>query len=451
MATRSKGWIHDEAAVEEVLSSVLQPFFSEAGVALSGSGKGKRSLLFKNFEKLGIEFPKPIQSSVGDCTLAGTSVKMADGTSKNIEDIKVGEYVLDGKNQKRKVTDFIKKKYSGKIIKIHINGLPDPLCLTPDHKVDTYQDIKSELELPIESSNLKIGNNILVPFGSNIDNSEITNNSFRSKYGHIKNIDNIQEFDVQDIYVYCLEVEVDHRFQANNIKIHNCVSHATSIALDTLSVTEIVNGERERWVARSANEYFYHTSRMIIGKGRLGGGDGSINAWAAKGLLEYGSLRRQRYDQVDLTKYSPSLSRKWGSSRDVPAGLYDIAKQSKIGRFAAIKNFSEACDALYNGYPIIVASNQGFSSKRDSEGFCKPSGSWAHSMGVLGYKDDDRRPAVLIANSWPSFLPGPNEFGLPPSCFWCDAEVFDRMCKFNDTFSFASFEGFKLKPNARII
>lgn len=229
----------------------------------------------------------------------------------------------------------------------------------------------------------------------------------------------------------------------------DCVSHATSLALDTLSVTEIVNGERETWVARSANEYFYHVSRIIIGKGRLGNGAGSINAWAAKGVQEYGSLRRISYNSVNLTKYSQNLSYKWGRG-SIPKELYDIAKPQSIGKFAAIKNFGDACDSLYNGYPIIVASNQGFSSKRDKQGFCSPQGTWGHSMAVLGYKDDDR-PGVVICNSWPSYLPGDNEFGLPPSSFFCDADIFDRMCKFQDTFSFSGFQGFKPKADARVL
>lgn len=228
----------------------------------------------------------------------------------------------------------------------------------------------------------------------------------------------------------------------------DCVSHATSIAADTLAVTEIVNGERETWIGRSANEYFYHVSRVIIGKNRING-DGSINAWAAKGFREYGSLRRIKYNSVDLITYSASRSRAWGGS-PIPKDLYDIAKLNNINSFAAIKNFSEAADSLYNGYPIIVASNQGFTSKRDKDGFCAPRGSWGHSMGVIGYKDDSR-PGVVIANSWPTYLPGENEFGLPPSCFFCDADIFDRMCSFNDTFSFSGFQGFKLRPNARII
>jgi hypothetical protein len=292
---KDSGWIYDPKMVEEMIKDAERPFFSQAANILGSSGKGKRALLFKNFEKLGIPFPKPLQVSEPDC-----------------------------------------------------------------------------------------------------------------------------------------------------------VSHAASLSLDTLKVTEIVNGERERWVARSASEFIYHCSRVIIGKNRLRGSGGSINGWAIKGLNLYGSLWRMPYSSADLSVYSGGRSRDWGNN-SIPQALFPEAKPYNIREYAIVKNFENACDSLYNGYPIIVASDQGFSNTRDKDGFASPRGTWQHAMSVLGFKDDDRRPAVLIANSWPSYLPGPNEFGLPPSSFWCDAEVFNRMCRFNDTYSMSGFEGFKLKPDARII
>ncbi|HRA10056.1 MAG TPA: hypothetical protein PKX31_00210 [Chitinophagaceae bacterium] len=273
--------------------------------------------------------------------------------------------------------------------------------------------------------------------------------NFITKVGKAAKIKNVEYIEPETDKVYCIEVEGDNSFICDGYGVHNCVSHATSLALDTLSVTEIVNGDREVWVARSASEYVYHVSRMVIGKGRFGSGGGSVNAYAAKGLQEYGSLRRTQYNSVDLTKYSEKRAYSWGRG-SIPKDLYDIAKAQNIGKFAAIKNFSDACDSLYNGYPIVVASSQGFSSTRDKDGFCRPQGSWMHSMSVLGYKDGSR-PGVAICNSWPSFLPGENEFGLPPSCFFCDASVFDNMCKMGDTFSLAGFNGFKPRADARVI
>lgn len=230
--------------------------------------------------------------------------------------------------------------------------------------------------------------------------------------------------------------------------VGDCVSHATSTAVDTLLVTEIAIGERESWVARTASEYIYNISRVVIGGNRFRS-DGSINAWAAKGISDYGTLIRIKYNSVDLIKYSDTRAREWGSTK-LPQELMEEAKKHNIQTFSAVKNFSEACDSLYNGYPIIVASSQGFSDNRDNDGFCRPSGTWQHSMAVTGYKDDNR-PGVVINNSWPGFLPGENKWGLPPSSFFCDAEIFNRMCQFNDTFSFSGFNGYKLRPNARVI
>lgn len=233
------------------------------------------------------------------------------------------------------------------------------------------------------------------------------------------------------------------------VNIGDCVSQAASISNDCLIVSEITAGEREKWVARTACEYIYHTSRVIIGKGRFRGQDGSLNGWAVKGMQEYGILSRIKYDSVDMSNYDESRAVKWGDNK-IDSKILDLGKEHTVQKYSIISNFEDAMNSLYNGFPILVASNQGFSNKRDKEGFAAPSGNWGHSMGVIGYKDD-KRPAVLIQNSWPSYLPGENPLGLPPSSFWCDADVFNRMCKFNDTYSIAGFNGYKLRSDMRVI
>lgn len=289
----NSGWIHDPKEIEKIMAETPEPYFFQAGNVLTSSGKGKSAFLYKSFKKLGIPYPKPLQSSTGDC-----------------------------------------------------------------------------------------------------------------------------------------------------------VSHASAIAVDTLSVCEIAAGERETWEARAASEYIYSISRVIIGGNRFSG-DGSVNAFAVKGMRDYGTLRRKKYNSIDLTVYNPTRARQWGSQK-MSTELIELAKPNNITKFAAISNFEEACDALYNGYPIIVASSQGFASRRDTDGFAAPQGKWMHSMAIIGYKDDNR-PGVLIQNSWPGYLAGPNPHDLPDSAFWCDADVFNRMCKFQDTFSIAGFNGFQLRANARVL
>lgn len=224
----------------------------------------------------------------------------------------------------------------------------------------------------------------------------------------------------------------------------DCVSQSCSLAVDTLKVVEILSGQREEFLSRTACEYIYSVSRMLIGAGRLGRGGGSINGWALKGIKQYGVLRRQKYGKVDLTTYSSSRAVDWGNQK-LPQTLTDIGKEFNIGEFTQIKNFEQACDSLINGYPIVVASNQGFSRTRDKFGFCRPEGNWNHSMGCTGYKDDSR-PAVVINNSWPGYLSGPaTDYKLPESSFFCDAETFNKMAARGDTFALCDFNGYQLR------
>ena len=654
---RIDGWVHNPQAVDKIMESLEKPYFFQAADILKQSGKGKSAFLWKAYESLGIPYPAPIQSSVGDCFNGDAKVTLEDGSTREIKDVKIGDKVITPFGNIKTVLSTFKKPYNGKMLRIKTQSYHKPLVCTPDHKLIEYTskssyrwnkanllELNDYLLIPklpnletkkifdLSILNLKcetIGLDKIKQIGSkkiinryiefnekllwlfgiflaegsvdtkngthnrvtfNLSSDELIlatkiktyikdifnldviisqvpskptviyvrvssvifanfikhfcfgnvwtksfHNSFklesesnklallegwidgdgwkdrtgvtvskelayqffdianslgmnvrldirkpykqsRESYGVVLNtsvktrkplksgvnltqnfitalgkaakIKLIEEIDPIENFVYCIEVADDHAFICDGYAVHNCVSHAVGLAVDTLAVTEITSGERETWVARCANEYIYHVSRFIVGRNQIGG-DGSINAWAFKGVVDYGTLRRIKYDLVDLTKYSPERSRKWGSSK-IESELLSIGKENNVQSFAAINNFSDAADSLYNGYPIAVASNQGFSDSRDKDGFCAPQGSWGHSMGVIGYKDD-ARPGVVIANSWSSYLPGENKWGLPPSCFFCDAHVFDRMCKMGDTFSVCGFNGFKPKTNARVI
>ena len=90
------------------------------------------------------------------------------------------------------------------------------------------------------------------------------------------------------------------------------------------------------------------------------------------------------------------------------------------------------------------ASNQGFTSNRDKDGFARPSGNWAHQMALIAMKDDSR-PGALIQNSWgPSWIGGPKgEHDIPDGSFWCDAEVLERnILRAGDSWAHSSFDGF---------
>jgi hypothetical protein len=225
--------------------------------------------------------------------------------------------------------------------------------------------------------------------------------------------------------------------------VGSCVSFGTSAACLLTLCAEIVRGEPEE-VFTPCMESVYALSRVEIGGRKLGRGDGSVGAWAAKAVRQFGLLPQGTYinGKYDLTRYSEQRARDCGWS-GLPDDLEPYAKKHPIRETTLITTFKDAVVALSQGYGIQVASRQGFSMTRDREGFCSPRGSWAHSMGIIGYRRGGKRPGAFIVNSWGGNTttgPIPDD-GAPPSGWWADAEVAERMLKQGDSFAFSDAAG----------
>jgi len=221
-----------------------------------------------------------------------------------------------------------------------------------------------------------------------------------------------------------------------------CVSFGAAQCMDCLIGVQIVMGnESLRFDAESATEPIYGGSRVEIGGGKIWG-DGSVGAWAAQWLNQYGNIPRSKYGKYDLSQYSIETSRNWGRN-GVPDDLEPTIRQFPVKAFTMIKTYEEARDAIASGYPITVASNYGFTMNRDSQGFCSPRGRWGHQMCVLGVDDDSKRPGVLLFNSWGPYLGSSpkGKFPIPDGSFWVEAEVFTSMASQGDTFAFAHAVG----------
>lgn len=74
---------------------------------------------------------------IGSCFPANTMVKMADGTSKPIEDIRVGDEVISHTGSRRKVTTLFQRKYTGELHKLKVFGHPFEIEATSEHPFAT--------------------------------------------------------------------------------------------------------------------------------------------------------------------------------------------------------------------------------------------------------------------------------------------------------------------------
>jgi hypothetical protein len=224
--------------------------------------------------------------------------------------------------------------------------------------------------------------------------------------------------------------------------VGSCVSFGTSRAVEASNATEIINGDAEKFY-NVVEEATYGGSRVEIGGGRLRG-DGSIGAWAAKFVTQYGVINRGTHAGIDLSKYSPTRAKSWGAT-GVPAEIEKITKAHPVSNTTLVASWADAKKALANGLGISVCSNRGFSMRRDSQGFCAPSGSWQHCMALLGYRTD--REAGLIVNSWgANSTTGPlGPHDIPACAWWATADVIDTMLKQKDSWAFAGVKGFALE------
>lgn len=190
-----------------------------------------------------------------------------------------------------------------------------------------------------------------------------------------------------------------------------------------------------------AQEVIYGGSRVEVGGGRVSG-DGSVGAWAAEFVRRYGVVPRGVHGAADLTRYTEARCREFGA-RGLSADLEALARLYPVRGVANVRTWAEAKAAIRNGYPVAVCSRQGFTMRRDSAGFCAPSGTWNHCMALIGVTESPR-PGGFLLNSWgPSAHTGPVGVGNPsPAGFWADAAVLDRMLADGDSWAFSGFTGF---------
>jgi hypothetical protein len=229
----------------------------------------------------------------------------------------------------------------------------------------------------------------------------------------------------------------------------SCVGFGATTAVERSLVCSIAAGSMNYQFTHFSEEATYAISRVNVGNGRLRGQDGSIGAWAAKGMMDFGMLPAKNYAQGDFSKYDPNRCRQLGD-RGLPASLIDECKNFKVGSAVQLKTWTDAKKALANGHGVFVCSMIGFTAHRDSNGICQPSGRWGHCMCLDGFHTDaNGRECGHFDNSWDGvYHTGPVGWGSPSKTgFWADARVIGQMISENDSWAVSAVKGF---PKQRI-
>ena len=239
-----------------------------------------------------------------------------------------------------------------------------------------------------------------------------------------------------------------------------CVSQGWGRAIQDLLLQAIMLGETsEVWHGLVATEPLYVGSRIEVGGGRLGNSQGSIGAWMAKFIQQWGFLLRLKYGQFDFRTPNDNWAQQYGSSSGgLPPELEAIARRHPVRYVAPVTTAPELRASISKmRRPVPVCSNQGFTNTRDAEGFDHPNGVWNHCMVWRGYfrarGGPKGREAFVCQQSWGNQPTGPNKIylhsgrvvELPEGCFAVDWAVADRMLRQGDSFTVADAEGFRAR------
>ena len=101
------------------------------------------------------------QGQEGSCFPAGAKVTMADGSLKNIEDVKVGDQVVSGTRCPRRVTHVMKRDYSGEMVQVFVKGW-GKITMTGDR---TVLVVRGEEEQWIQAADLRETDCLIVSLG----------------------------------------------------------------------------------------------------------------------------------------------------------------------------------------------------------------------------------------------------------------------------------------------
>lgn len=149
--------------------------------------------------------PSLDQNGKGYCLPAGEPVRMADGSERPIEQVKLGDSVLckaGGKGSR--VVQTHRRLYTGNLVGVSIEGAESPLIATADHRIAAIQN-HAPVWLP--AGQLSLGQHVCTYHGDR----PVRFLKFRP---------------ARDLPVFDIGVEDVHSFLARDILVHNCWAHS---------------------------------------------------------------------------------------------------------------------------------------------------------------------------------------------------------------------------------
>jgi hypothetical protein len=234
------------------------------------------------------------------------------------------------------------------------------------------------------------------------------------------------------------KVNNNQNLPADKQTIGDCVSHGHARGLDYLQCIQIALGNTTYQYTEGIHSAM---SEAIYGMCReegnaLGQEDGACGIWAVEALKKGGFVPRNG------KSYDGSLAKRWGAT-GVPNEIKSQARNNLLQQYAQVRSTKECINSLFNGYPVTVCSNQGFTLQRNSDGICEAQGTWGHCMLIIGAYLVRGELIFVILQSWGKNVPsGPTVKDMPDNSFGARERVLARMLAANDSYSLSAVQGF---------
>jgi hypothetical protein len=243
--------------------------------------------------------------------------------------------------------------------------------------------------------------------------------------------------------------------------IGDCVSWGAMHAVYCQDAVAWAIGKLPEPPLMPATEAIYGGAR-VEARGKPGDGaqpyggfsDGATGYGAAKFLRDFGVIYRETVNGYDLTTYSGERAKQWGAygcGGPGDKGVMDtLAKRHPCKYVVAVRTWDELAAAIESGYPVTLASSQGFQSTRNKDGIAEAGGVWMHQMVAISVrhrKNGSPDDCVLILNSWGPNWIGPKEnrwpADQPDGSFWARRHVVERMLE--DAWAIGDTDGFRYR------
>lgn len=224
--------------------------------------------------------------------------------------------------------------------------------------------------------------------------------------------------------------------------VGDCVSFGWSTAVEYLQAVSLTERGLNAGLQQVYPPFIYGVSRVQVGGGRING-DGSLGAWAAKAVNDYGVLS----SSVDgCPRYSGRIARAWGETGP-PQKFLDVADEFRVKTVSPIRTPRQAWDAITNGYPVPFCARygpEGFDF-RDGRYVAVGNAYWNHCQLLMAAVAVDGRRYFGVQNSWGDDWGPECPNNEPPGSYWIDWKTAAYILGQGDSFAISNFDGFKAR------